>query len=351
MDGRGDRTSSRITGVDIARGLALLGILLVNARLFFLPLGFAIDPSIEVPGLEVTVADRIAWSVVETLCSFKFISLFSMLFGFGIAVQASRAAAAGRSRWGGGLRRLAVLLPIGLLHGFLVWYGDVLAMYALLGVVVLAASRLSPRKALLAAMLAASVGITLILAGSALRILAESFPEPATGREVAEVEVASAEVAEMEVAEIEVAESEVTAFEAADAEATERAEGASDLDAGAADALGAIEVAAVPPPRGWRAIVDAGFNPADPIFVEAEIAATREGPFLDALAFRSFSYATGLLISAFSYGWHALAMMLLGVWAHASGLFAADGSARRRRLARWALPTGLALSLLAVLPK
>ncbi|MEY3020905.1 MAG: hypothetical protein RIS86_101 [Planctomycetota bacterium] len=342
MDGRGDRTSSRITGVDIARGLALLGILLVNARLFFLPLGFAVDPSIEVPGLEATAADRVAWNVVETLCTFKFISLFSMLFGFGIAVQAARAAAAGRSRWGGGLRRLAVLLPIGLLHGFLVWYGDVLAMYALLGVVVLAASRLSPRKALLAALLAASVGVALIVAGSALRVLAESFPEAATGREVAEVEVVPPEVAEFEVAEFEVAEFEVAEFEAAEAEAIELAKSASDLDEGAA---------AAPPPRGWRAIVDAGFDPADRVFVEAEIAATREGPFLDALVFRSFSYASGLVISLFSYAWHALAMMLVGVWAHASGLFAAEGSARRRRLARWALPTGLALSLLAVLPK
>ncbi|MFM1805137.1 MAG: hypothetical protein RL136_2016 [Planctomycetota bacterium] len=311
MDGRGDRTSSRITGVDIARGLALLGILLVNARLFFLPLGFALDPSIKVPGLEATAADRVAWSVVETLCSFKFISLFSMLFGFGIAVQAARAAAAGRSRWGGGLRRLAVLLPIGLLHGFLVWYGDVLAMYAVLGVAVLAASRLSPRSAMLAAILAASVGVALIVAGSALRVLAETFPEATTGREVT---------------------GGVSAFDAS-------------------DPLVAAGVEAAAPPRGWDAITAAGFDPADPVFVEAEIAATREGPFLDALVFRSFSYASGLVISLFSYAWHALAMMLVGVWAHASGLFAAEGSARRRRLARWALPTGLALSLLAVLPK
>ena len=109
-------TTERIRGVDIARGIALLGILLVNVRFFFAPLAFAIDPSIELPGIKPTQSDLVAWSLVEIFCSFKFISLFSILFGFGLAMQAERARAAGQSAWGPGLRRLAVLLAIGLVQ-------------------------------------------------------------------------------------------------------------------------------------------------------------------------------------------------------------------------------------------
>ena len=68
-------TTERIRGVDIARGLALLGILLVNVRFFFTPLGTSIDPTVPLPGVELTTADAIVWSVVEALCSFKFLSL------------------------------------------------------------------------------------------------------------------------------------------------------------------------------------------------------------------------------------------------------------------------------------
>ena len=114
------RSSPRIAGVDIARAVALLGILFVNMRLFLGPLGAVIEPEVAIPGLARTAADRFAWSAVEILCTYKFISLFSLLFGFGIAVQWARAVAAGRSRWWVGLPRLAVLLAIGLAHGFLV---------------------------------------------------------------------------------------------------------------------------------------------------------------------------------------------------------------------------------------
>lgn len=298
------RSSPRIAGVDIARAVALLGILFVNMRLFLGPLGAAIEPEVAIPGLARTAADRLAWSAVEILCTYKFISLFSLLFGFGIAVQSARAVAAGRSRWSVGLPRLAVLLAIGLAHGFLVWYGDVLAMYACLGVVVLMASRASARRVLLLAAPVASIGLLLMLAGLVLRIVAESFPEPSD-----------------------------PAWMAAEVEAAAAAEAAH------ATAL-----------RGWSAIEAAGFDPSDPVFVEAEIAAIREGPYADALVFRSFSYASGLAIALFSYAWHALAMMLVGVWAFASGLFEAAASARRRRLAAWAIPTGLLLGIGAVLP-
>ena len=93
--------TERIRGIDIARGVALLGIILVNARFFFAPIGVGSDVGQPLTGMDRSGADVVAAALVDILCSYKFISLFSMLFGFGIAMQASRAAAAGESRWPG----------------------------------------------------------------------------------------------------------------------------------------------------------------------------------------------------------------------------------------------------------
>ena len=138
-------TADRLRGVDIARGIALLGILLVNARFFFAPFGLIMNPATAIVGSERTAADTAAWVFVETFCSFKFISLFSMLFGFGLAMQASRAAAQGKSPWPAGLRRLALLGVVGILYWSLVWYGDILTLYAVLGIVALACTAMPPR--------------------------------------------------------------------------------------------------------------------------------------------------------------------------------------------------------------
>ena len=147
-------------------------------RFFFTPLGTSIDPTIELPGVELTTVDAIVWSVVEALCSFKFISLFSILFGFGLAMQATRAADAGDTRWGPGLRRLGLLLAIGLFHGLFVWYGDILTLYALLGVVVLACARLSPRAVLIAAVVVGSISLLASMSTSVMQWVIASFPEP-----------------------------------------------------------------------------------------------------------------------------------------------------------------------------
>ena len=87
--------TERLRGVDIARGVALLGILFVNARFFFGPFGFVMEPSAAIDGSAREAADTAAWFFVETFCTYKFISLFSLLFGFGLAMQAAPAPATG----------------------------------------------------------------------------------------------------------------------------------------------------------------------------------------------------------------------------------------------------------------
>ncbi len=299
-------SAERIRGVDIARGIALLGILLVNVRFFFAPLAFAIDPSIQLPGIAPSRADAVVWSLVEIFCSFKFISLFSILFGFGLAMQAERALRAGQSRWSSALRRLGLLLGIGLVHGLFVWYGDILTLYALLGVVVVVCARLSPRALLVAALVTGGVSLLASIGSAVATWLAASFPEPFDPPELV------AELAALEAART----AEVFS------------------DAG---------------PRGWQAMLDANFDTRAEAWMAGEIAAARDGPFLDALLFRAANFATSYLAALFGYGWHALSMMLLGVYALRSGLFGAtpEASRRRRRIARVTLAVGFPTAVVA----
>jgi uncharacterized membrane protein YeiB len=83
-------TADRLRGVDIARGVTLLGVLFVNTRTMFAPYAFSIDPSVALDGSQRTAANATLWACIETVCTLKFNSLFSMLFGFD-SVAAARA--------------------------------------------------------------------------------------------------------------------------------------------------------------------------------------------------------------------------------------------------------------------
>ncbi|WP_208719005.1 hypothetical protein [Corallococcus sicarius] len=80
-----------------------------------------------------SLADTVTWQAYSTLVAGKFIPLFSFLFGLGFAVQMGRAEARGASITPLHVRRLGVMLVMGLAHLFLIWYGDVLSTYAVLG--------------------------------------------------------------------------------------------------------------------------------------------------------------------------------------------------------------------------
>jgi len=119
----------RIEVVDILRGFAIFGILTVNLLWFAHPI--YIEPAGIDPGLGTV--DRVARWLINFFCLGKFYSLFSFLFGFGMAVQMIRAEARGARfvRLYG--RRLCVLLGIGLCHAVFLWAGDILVSYAILG--------------------------------------------------------------------------------------------------------------------------------------------------------------------------------------------------------------------------
>jgi uncharacterized protein len=125
--------SERIVFIDILRGMALFGILAANMRAFFAPL----DCYENIGALFHGRADVLAQFLIDALIQGKFISIFSFLFGMGFAIQMSRAEARGARFMGFYPRRLLALALFGLIHGLLIWAGDILLTYALSGAILL----------------------------------------------------------------------------------------------------------------------------------------------------------------------------------------------------------------------
>jgi uncharacterized protein len=125
--------SERIVFIDVLRGMALFGILAANMRAFFAPL----DCYDSIGALYHGRADILAQGFIDAFIQGKFISIFSFLFGMGFAIQMSRAEARGARFMGFYPRRLLALALFGLIHGLLIWAGDVLLTYALSGAILL----------------------------------------------------------------------------------------------------------------------------------------------------------------------------------------------------------------------
>src|SRR5688572_17308052 len=130
----------RIEVMDVLRGFALLGILLMNIEAFVGPL----MESVTGVNPRFSGADRWMDTAIYVLVQGKFITLFSLLFGMGFAVMLERANAAGASGTALYARRLFALLGIGLAHTILIWSGDILLPYALLGFALLLFFRRTP---------------------------------------------------------------------------------------------------------------------------------------------------------------------------------------------------------------
>jgi uncharacterized protein len=133
-------SEERITVIDCLRGAALFGILTANMRGFNAPFSAYMQPSL----MWTWLPDRLTQALVDWLISGKFITIFAALFGIGFAIQMDRAAARhqGMAFYA---RRMAVLLVIGLLHAFGLWWGDILISYAVCGFFLLLFRNLSQR--------------------------------------------------------------------------------------------------------------------------------------------------------------------------------------------------------------
>ncbi len=165
--------SERIQTIDILRGFALFGILLVNLHLFSHPVQELLTGYGEVGAL----LDRIAALGIQIFAESKFYPIFSFLFGLGFALQFQRAEERGTPCLPLYARRLSILLLIGLAHAVFVWVGDILVLYAVLGAILLLFFRKrSPHTLLVWAGVFLAIAVLLPAGLSGLAMLAKLTP-------------------------------------------------------------------------------------------------------------------------------------------------------------------------------
>lgn len=166
----------RLAVIDILRGFAIFGILLENMLFFAGP----IYQWQMVPPLWNDPADRIVVLIIRWLEEGKFYSLFAFLFGLGVALQTERVAGLGGRFMLLQLRRLLGLLVIGLGHAFLLWWGDILTTFAVLGTLLLAFIRRRNKTIVVWALILWFVPVALIGVGLGLIALTTLFPDGQT---------------------------------------------------------------------------------------------------------------------------------------------------------------------------
>ncbi|WP_460199282.1 DUF418 domain-containing protein YeiB [Klebsiella pneumoniae] len=111
--------------LDFVRGVAILGILLLNISAFGLPKAAYLNPAWSG---SASLSDAWTWALLDLLAQVKFLTLFALLFGAGLQLLLTRG-----KRWI--QSRLTLLALLGFIHGLFFWDGDILLAYALVGLV------------------------------------------------------------------------------------------------------------------------------------------------------------------------------------------------------------------------
>ena len=178
--------ADRIAALDLVRGVAVLGILAVNIAGFAGPIASTDTPALTFGALgPASRADLASFAFVFAVFEGKMRSVFSMLFGASMLLFVERAEAAGRGGTGLQLRRLGWLALFGWLHYMLLWWGDILFVYAVAGLLALPARHVPVRWLVGFALLSFAVwhgmmalaGLPLVMAEEHVRLGVASLAE------------------------------------------------------------------------------------------------------------------------------------------------------------------------------
>lgn len=310
----------RIVLLDALRGLAILGIAVVNVQFFACPLLRLLSWRWD----QVPPSEAIVRATITIFAEHHFFSIFAVLFGMGLALQYRRMRETGESFGGLYFRRLVVLLGFGITHALLLWYGDILALYALVGIVVYWFRDASPRTLLRWAIVIFMVPVAI---QTGLMLLDPTQP----GKSVLETKeelVASLRIeGESPPATQDAAEHEPPAETPATQSAADRA-------------------------RARRAIAFSNLFIRFLNWLADDAAIYRSGSYGDMMLHRLVCFllfSPGVAIE--QMGWRALALMLFGIYLVRRGLFCTSGysNAVYRRLALLGLTVGLPLQIAGIL--
>lgn len=186
-------SADRIQSLDIIRGIAVMGIFSVNVvGMAMIESSYFYPPDYGFSGL----GDRIMWAANFILVDGKFRAMFSMLFGASTVLVIERGVAAGKQDWQVHYPRMAVLLLFGVAHFYLLWWGDILVNYALVGMIAFMFWKWPVRRLALAAGLAllAAYGPTLVIGTAQMEQYSAKAAPDATPEQRASLEQLMAEL-------------------------------------------------------------------------------------------------------------------------------------------------------------
>lgn len=335
-DGRQDR----VIALDVLRGLAVFGILVVNVEQMFLPLFIAESPVAMIPGERGT---WVAWAVTDALFTNKFLTIFSLLFGAGFCLQWTRTHESPQNFRRLYLRRVFGLMLFGLIHALFFYKADVLVIYGLTALGLFALKGLSARRLL-------QVGGSLLLA----TVVWYGFIS-GPGKKDAELPERQRAIVE-EIARMRL--EGTIRLEARDFAPLKQLNLTDDIRRDASALLGGAEVLEdgrirlqeseypLPMPE-WLAILlfnDSGGEEE----AKVEYAVYSEGPVRAAI-FGRFLHLLALLLlyTPFYLGWRTLALFLIGAGCVKLGLLDDPKRPVWRRTAALGVGLGLPLSLVA----
>ena len=133
--------ADRIQSLDVLRGIAVLGILIMNIQSFSMASAAYLNPAAfgDLTGINKTV-----WVVSHVIADQKFLSIFSMLFGAGIVLFSANVELRGYLPARFYYKRLFWLFTFGLIHAYIFWHGDILVAYAICGALAFLFRKINP---------------------------------------------------------------------------------------------------------------------------------------------------------------------------------------------------------------
>jgi len=152
----------RITSIDTLRGVAVLGILVMNIYGFAMSFAAYQNPLAHGGTEWYNIG---TWFFTHIFFDQKFMTIFSILFGAGLVMMMTRAEVRGVNYAGNWYRRNFWLLVIGAVHGYLIWFGDILFHYALVGMLIYPFRNHSPRALITTACVLLTFGVLMSLLG------------------------------------------------------------------------------------------------------------------------------------------------------------------------------------------
>lgn len=164
--GRPIANNERLNNIDVIRGVALLGILLMNIQAFSMIFAAYSNPTSfgDLTGSNFTV-----YYLSHIFADQKFMSIFSILFGVGIVLMADNIERKGGNPGKVHYKRMFILAIFGLMHAYLLWFGDILFPYAIAGMIAYTARKKSVKFLLITAFcLIGLCAFVMLLAGLSL---------------------------------------------------------------------------------------------------------------------------------------------------------------------------------------